>query len=149
MEDFDNQWQLFPHGKLVYSWDPYKLLRSNLEHIYDDSFLWVATKNVTAPKSSQCQSISIGRTHFIVKGTRYDLDYFGNDMDDLHNHLVEHMNHISQRSVHDGVYMYLVVHPNINKDMVSNLIKHIPGMEFTGSHLKVYVLEFSWSTSKL
>ena len=141
MEDSDNQWRLFPHGQMVYARDPYRLLRSNLERVYNDSCLWVTTKDITSMTSSQCQSLSVGRTFLFRRGTRYDIDYYGSDVDDLHNHLIVHLNHSRARSVHDGIYMYLLVHPNIDKTMVSQIIDKIPGFEFAGSNLKMYMFE--------
>ena len=144
VQDEDNIWRLFPQRKFVFSWDAHQILPSNLESIYKDSCLWVATKDVTESNPSLCMSISCGRTHYINHGTKYNVDFFGNDPDDLYNHLVLHLSHGLRCSVHDGVHLYLVVERSMGKDVISSVMDKIYGLKFHGKPFKMYVTETPW-----
>ena len=141
VQDEDNIWRLFPQRKFVFSLDPHQILPSNLERIYKDSCLWVATKDVTESNSSLCKSISSGRTHYINHGTRYDLDFYGNDPDDLYNHLVLHLSHGLRCSVHDGVHLYLFVDRSIDEDIIASMMDKIHGLRFSDDSFIIYIQE--------
>ena len=104
----------------------------------------MATKDSTDSDPNICESISFGRTHFITKGQRYDLDYHGNDLSDLYNHVALHLQYICTHTTHDGVHMYLFVPYKIDKEGVEDVVKRIKGLQCVGTPMVTYIIEGPW-----
>ena len=145
LQNPDNQWRIFPLKRIMHAGKVYSLGDSNFDAILKESCSFVATMVTGESDQSRCLSLSAGSTHFTNKGTRYNMDYYGNDFDDLVCHLAMHCRNTHKYFLHDGVYMYLYLPPTLPMDSVVNMIGNISWLSLYIKPFPTYVAELLWS----
>ena len=146
LENKDNQWRLFPQKKITLAGVYFNVMSSNFETVCKDSFKCVVTRDVSDADKTRCLSLSVVLTHVVAKGTKYIIDYFGSDLDDLYNHLCFHLQDIQRLSVHDGVHVYLIL-PSVLKidDIKEHVINRMPWLDLFGTPYSIYIIDLPWS----
>lgn len=131
LQNKSNQAFLFPHDRIILSWEPFRLLSSNLSGIvnrYQGLHLMCVsppeTENQSTAKSVEMKSISFGRALRVPSGLRYDLEYYGYDVMDASAHIQKHLFN-SLRTYRGGTLSLEVFVPvTLNQDALRN---HIEG----------------------
>ena len=88
--DPEIQWKLFPERRITISWEPYKILSSNIEIIGHMCHEIIGTPDEKDP--ARFSTISFGHYCDIKKGSRYDVEIYSNDESEVLDHVRHHIN---------------------------------------------------------
>ena len=89
LECKDNQWKLFPHGRLIVSWEPYRLTTTNLQRLVKTCIdvTFVSRDHGSSEEGSQVAAASFGRAFQVQNGLRYDVEFYGRRVDEAAAHV--------------------------------------------------------------
>ena len=110
LTDPENQWKLFPERRIVISWEPFKILPSNIEIIGNLCHEIIGTPDKT--DSSRFTTISFGHYYETKVGLRYDIEIYGSDLQEVLDHAHKHVQ-LSYKYHTYGkhcVWFYLPIH---------------------------------------
>lgn len=120
--------RLFPHGRIIVDWVPYRLLASNVDHFFND-FCHILGSGDGNSGRIECVSVAIGC--IAPSGIRYDLEIYGNFTEE--SFLAHVREHLRKCSTFDSETINFFVHyePGIlDADVITKSMQHF-GMNWS------------------
>ncbi|XP_041368663.1 histidine N-acetyltransferase-like [Gigantopelta aegis] len=101
---------LFPNKRFLTDWVPFRLLSSNIDDIIKPDTLMLATSGHDRPNNDVISTFLTTSSHFPCKiGLAYNVNVFGDDVTELPQHILMHLENMRQISSDPEVVISLFV----------------------------------------